>query len=422
MSLPILKFQATRSTRPLSFDNFESYSDGSAVNTLNGGLLWNGAWVDRSNAFGNLDIMEDFESYSDGASITGQSGGSGWNNVWVSDSVDTPVASPLSGTPPQTVSLSTVLSGTSIYYTTNDTTPTTSSTLYTSPISISSNPTTLKAIAVKAGYGNSAVGSWTYGISAAATAALNDWVTRVQGVGSNVTISGTQVAVGIFIDGLMTDGVWSKIFRMNIYAGDGILALKAPLKYGGSFNTQDILNNFVSGDYSQSVGLTGDGSSKYILTGALTNDAPMGDNNVHLAVYCRTLDNGVTVAIGTTSSATTYLLPSFSGGSAIFVSNNHSTGLISGADTGGIGHYVGSRIASNNIALYKNGSLIGSGSGVAGSLSSLRHTVHAGNENNIIKYFTARTIEMYSMGTGLTATDALNFANRYSTLRTALGR
>lgn len=59
------------------------------------------------------------------------------------------------------VTLSTATAGADIYYTTNGDAPTTSSTKYTSAITVSST-TTLKAIAVKDGFVNSAVVSKTY--------------------------------------------------------------------------------------------------------------------------------------------------------------------------------------------------------------------------------------------------------------------
>ena len=67
-----------------------------------------------------------------------------------------PSFSPSPGTynTPQTVTLSDATPGVTIYYTTNGSTPTTSSPVYTSPITISSN-TTLQAIAVGNGYGTS---------------------------------------------------------------------------------------------------------------------------------------------------------------------------------------------------------------------------------------------------------------------------
>lgn len=159
---PILHGVLGVSGYPWPNDSFDTYADAAELNTLNQGSQWATAWIDRRNPFGNTDINDDMESYSDSASVQGLNGGTGWNTVYVADSVDTPVAVPLTGSPPQTASLSTVLSGTSIYYTTNGSTPTTASQLYTASIPIAADPTTLKAFARKTNYGNSAVGSWTY--------------------------------------------------------------------------------------------------------------------------------------------------------------------------------------------------------------------------------------------------------------------
>ena len=77
-----------------------------------------------------------------------------------------PAFSPPAGqyTGPQSVALSDATPAATIYYTTDGTAPTTSSTVYSSPIAISST-TTIKATAVAAGYGDSAPAAATYTIS-----------------------------------------------------------------------------------------------------------------------------------------------------------------------------------------------------------------------------------------------------------------
>jgi YD repeat-containing protein len=80
----------------------------------------------------------------------------------------TPTFSPGAGTytSPQSVAISDTTSGAKIYYTTNGSTPTTSSTRYTAgnPITVSSTET-VKAIATATGYAQSAVGSALYTIN-----------------------------------------------------------------------------------------------------------------------------------------------------------------------------------------------------------------------------------------------------------------
>ena len=81
------------------------------------------------------------------------------------DPAATPTFSPAGGyyTAAQSVTLSCATAGVTIHYTTNGTDPTTNSTVYSGPISVSST-TTIKAIAVKSGMPNSAVASVTYEI------------------------------------------------------------------------------------------------------------------------------------------------------------------------------------------------------------------------------------------------------------------
>ena len=77
-----------------------------------------------------------------------------------------PVFSPAAGTytSPQSVTISSTVPSASYYYTTDGTTPTTSSNLYSGPVSVASSQT-LKAITVAAAYSNSAANSAAYTIN-----------------------------------------------------------------------------------------------------------------------------------------------------------------------------------------------------------------------------------------------------------------
>ncbi len=105
------------------------------------------------------------------ASLVAGCGGGGSGTV-SNPTAATPTFSPTAGSysAAQTVSLSDSTSGASIYYTTNGSTPTTASSLYQSPIVVSST-TTIQAIATASGYLDSSVASGTFTINLPAAAA-----------------------------------------------------------------------------------------------------------------------------------------------------------------------------------------------------------------------------------------------------------
>jgi gliding motility-associated-like protein len=122
------------------------------------------------------------------ATETGKSAKTYTINVTRNDITSTPIFSPVAGAIAfgTTVSISST-GADAIYYTTDGSDPTIASTLYSAPVTINS-ALTLKALAVKAGYDNSAIGSAAY--TQAASADLTGLV--LSGSPSNYTFaSGT---------------------------------------------------------------------------------------------------------------------------------------------------------------------------------------------------------------------------------------
>ncbi len=93
-------------------------------------------------------------------------GESTYGPIGTSPIAATPTLSPAPGayTSAQTVTLSDTTSGAIIYYTTNGTTPTVESPVYSQPFQVSAT-TTVQAIAVASGYNNSAIAAGTYFLS-----------------------------------------------------------------------------------------------------------------------------------------------------------------------------------------------------------------------------------------------------------------
>lgn len=119
----------------------------------------------------------------------------------------TPTFSPASGTytSAQTVTISDATTGATIYYTTDGSTPTTSSTKYTSAITVSAS-TTINAIATATGHSNSSVATATYTIGGVTPAAATPTFSPVSGTytsAQTVTISDATTGATIYYT---TDG------------------------------------------------------------------------------------------------------------------------------------------------------------------------------------------------------------------------
>ncbi|MGD0861068.1 MAG: chitobiase/beta-hexosaminidase C-terminal domain-containing protein, partial [Terracidiphilus sp.] len=110
-----------------------------------------------------------------------------------------PTFSPAAGTytTSQSVTISDATSGTTIYYTTNGTTPTTSSSKYTGAITVSATET-LEAIAVETGYTNSAVGSAAYIIAPVLPTATFSPAAGTYTTSQSVTISDSTAGTTIY--------------------------------------------------------------------------------------------------------------------------------------------------------------------------------------------------------------------------------
>lgn len=145
--------------------------------------------------------------------------------------VGTPVFSVPAGSygPTQSVAITTVTKGAKIYYTTNGTTPTTASTLYSTPVSIASS-STLKAIAVTTGTHNSAVTSAAYVINGAvATATFSPIAGSYTGT-QTVTVSSATSGATFYYS---TDGS-APTRSSTLYTGPISVAVSETVKVLGT--------------------------------------------------------------------------------------------------------------------------------------------------------------------------------------------
>ena len=243
--------------------------------------------------------------------------------------VATPTFSPGSGTysSTQSVTISTLTSGASIYYTTDGSVPTSASTLYTTPVSISVD-TTIKAIAEEVGYINSDIGTANYVIS------LPGYSTRylVVGGGGGTTPAAGGGGAGGFLDGTITLNSGT---TYTITVGDGGLT-------GGNGQNSSIIGGSVS------IIAIGGGGSSIGVNGNTGGSGGGGGEN-----YCvgQVLAGGAgTLGQGFSGGITPGLYDSPAGGGGGAGAAGVNGSFITGGGIGGIG------LSSNIITIVQAGS------------------------------------------------------------------
>lgn len=242
--------------------------------------------------------------------------------------VATPTIS-ISGT---TATISCSTSGATIYYTTNGNTPTTSSSVYSSAITLTQS-CTIKAIAVKSGMTNSSVASKTYtpSMSPEATAAIAKF---------NNMSAANQTKLETFVDTLVSAGIYSKIHYLMLPIVAGSVAE----------GLQNVLSSTTPPAASQAEiangGLHFTGAGQVDIT-SLINGTPDYENfslGVSLVVDSE-VANGSTpraltfnVASSGSSPVTTAVRVNQAGSSAIQYTGYNSTGKVLNGGVGVVTH------------------------------------------------------------------------------------
>jgi hypothetical protein len=175
-------------------------------------------------------------------------GGGVWNINYMGfatsggGTVATPTLSPAGGTytSAQSVTLSDSTSGATIYYTTNGTTPTTSSSVYSGAIAVSSGTVTIEAMGVLSGDTNSSVASATYTISTATTVATPTFspaggtYTSAQTVSISDSTSGATI---YYTTNGTTPTTSSTVYSSAIAVSSGTVTIEAMAAKSGDTNS-----------------------------------------------------------------------------------------------------------------------------------------------------------------------------------------
>ena len=271
------------------------------------------------------------------------------------------------------------------------------------------------------------------------------WAAAVVTNGGTVG-SSTLAAVSKFCRDIDAAGIRDRFVRLSLFCGTGLSACLVPLYRGFSRtgtqygNTTDTNNGpFVSGDYAEtgaSGGLTGNGTSKYLLCGSVLPQVDRASS--HMMVYGSSLTSpstGDRITIGAegASTAGVTLIAHRDGAnspiSRYFSANNNSGNpWVDGAALGlGLagGCFVGTAVSATDLRMFRNGSQIGSTQTVnrgTGAQTSTNMPVFAFSANGTILGYSAARLRGYSVGIGMTAAQVSAYYTAMQTFQTTLTR
>jgi hypothetical protein len=141
---------------------------------------------------------------------------------------------------------------------------------------------------------NSATGAAVAAVAAGSSydADATTYFAAVEAADGQSLESGVKTAINDFIVGCKADGTWSALKASCIFAGARTLAgALVPL-----VGTAPTNYNFVSGDYSRTTGLAGNGSTKYLSSNRSGSADPQ--NSFHMCCYRTTGTNNLQVVMG----------------------------------------------------------------------------------------------------------------------------
>lgn len=264
------------------------------------------------------------------------------------------------------------------------------------------------------------------------------WKTAAEANGGTVSTP-TLAAVSTFCTAIDAAGIRSKFLRLNLFVGGNLSAARVPLyrgasptgtQYGGSVDVNN--GPFVSGDYSEATGLTGNGTTKYLDTGltfASLIAFGMHYDDDHACAYVRTPAAGTYLGgVDTGDQSSGYNLEYDGVGVTFYSGDPFGDASVNGLSTQG-GMFIGQRTASSFSIFRNNVDITDSSSSNYQNdfnypLTPPKVLVFAqGNATGTNGNVTSATLAAYSIGKALsTGAERTAYYNAMLTLQTALGR
>lgn len=276
--------------------------------------------------------------------------------------------------------------------------------------------------ATAAGYNDS---PWTSGSGTPSAGAGYDADSEAFFTAAGITNTAQKDAVDDLVVALKTASIWSKMHAIYPFVGGTSTTHKFNLKNPADSNAAHRIA-WVGTLTHNANGVTGDGTTGYGNLNYNPSTAGMTDSSAHISAYVRacTANNGNgNAVIGSKNSTNEMLLVSDFANLTYASLFNSGDYLNESPTTGRTGMFVVSRQSSGSAKLWRNGSLLETVTGAAGTppdAKTLLLNIAEGTTDGTA--YSDANVAFVSMGTGLTDADELALRNAVVAFQTALGR
>jgi hypothetical protein len=228
------------------------------------------------------------------------------------------------------------------------------------------------------------------------------------------------------IDGLVTDGVWSKLDVLHIYAAQD--STNALLNLVSS-SFPGVLNG--SPTFTADRGFTGVDASTTVYINTQFNPTTASSpkfvqNSAHVSAWCMTNATGILMGVSSNSGNNTLShVSGRSGGgdNKTYLRANCNAGTSGVATSSSIGHFIANRSTSTQVTGYKDGGFFNQDAGSGSSAPINVPFPVLACRDTVLGIFgaTASQVAAISIGSSLNATEAFNLFIRIRSYMTALG-
>ena len=232
---------------------------------------------------------------------------------------------------------------------------------------------------------------------------------------SGITDATQKNAVNQLVLDLKSNSLWTKMKALYPVVGGNATAHSYNLK-----NTAQYQLTFSSGWTHSSTGMLPNGTSAYADTGFIvpTTSSGLTPQNNHIALYSRTNNQSGYDLFGIANSGYGMgLISRFTNGNAYYIVDATFSPNITNSN--GSGLFIGSANSSSTTKLFRNGSLLVSGSTSVTTYSGSTGNILIGTGNSTYSSKESCTI---SFGLGLSDSEVSTLGTIVNTFNTTLGR